>query len=241
MKSILFISLLISNLFSSNNFILNTYDFPPYINKKEGLVIDIIKELFRKSNLSYTIKSLPQTRAIRSAKNIPNNIVTPIQRSQEQEANFKWVGPILITQTAIFTLAKNNIQIDVLKDISKYEVLVIRTSAEEKYLNGFEIKTQAVKNDLQNIYKLKANRADIWAADTISASYYSKKSNIDIKKHLIFLTTLRSLAFNINTSDETIELLNNNLHKMYKDGTIEKILLKYSKHYNIQDILKFLK
>ncbi len=240
MKNILFLLLLISNLFSSNHFVLNTYNFPPYVENKNGFVIDIIKELFKKSNLSYTIKTLPQTRAIRTARTNKNNVVTPIQRSQEEEVNFKWVGPILITQTALFTLENSDIKIDVLKDIGTNKILVIRNSAEEKYLKGFKFSTQTAKNDLLNIKKLQANRAPIWAADTISASYSSKQSKISLKKHLIFFTTLRALAFNINTSDETIELLNNNLHEMYKDGTIKKILQKYSKTYNIQDILKFL-
>lgn len=240
LKNVLLICLFISNLFSSNTYTLNTFDFSPYVNEKEGLVIDIVKELFKKSNIQYTIKTLPQSRAIRNTRNNLYDIVTPIQRSQTREAKFKWVGPILITQTALYTLPNSNLNIDVFNDIFKQEILVIRGSVEEEYLSSFGIKTQAVRSDLQNAYKLKANRAKVWATDTISASYYSKKSNVNIKKHLILLTTLRSLAFNLNTNDKTIALLNNNLQKMYNDGTIKKILLSYSKKYDIQDVLKFL-
>lgn len=239
MKTIISFCLFLSVTFASNTFVLNTFDFPPYINKKEGLVLDIVKELFEKSNISYTIKSLPTSRAIRNAQNLNMNIVTPIQRSQEREVKFKWVGPILISQTAIFSLANNNIKIDVLRDIENKEVLVLRGSVEQRYLRDFGIKTQAVKSDLQNVHKLKINRAEIWATDTISASYFSRKTNIDIKKHLIFMTTLRSLAFNINTDEKIIELLNDNLQKMYNDGTIEKILQKYSKYFDTQDMFKF--
>lgn len=239
MRILLFLSLFISVLFASNSYILNTFNFPPYINKKEGLVLDIVKELFKNSNISYNIKTLPQARAIQKTKYSELNIITPIQRSQEREADFKWVGPILITQTALFTLKNSDLKIDVLNDIKRNKVLVVRGSSEEEYLKSFGFNIDAVKTDLQNANKLRVQRAKIWATDTISASYFSRKSNISIKKHLIFMTTLRSLAFNINTSDETIELLNKNLQKMYSDGTIEKLLLRYSSKFDTRDILKF--
>ena len=169
-----------------------------------------------------------------------NTGVFPIQRSQERETKFKWVGPILITQTALFSLKDDPINIEVFKDAFDYDILVVRGSADEEYLKGFGIQAKVANNDFQNAKKLKVKRARLWAADTIIASYYTKKTNTEIKKQLTLITTLRALGFHTNTPDKIIMALNEELNQMYKDGSIKKILEKHSKEFDINDTLKFL-
>jgi len=232
--------ILLSKTFLNAQFIvINTFEVEPYVQNKKGLAIDIAKVLFERANITYSIKSSPQKRAIIRTQQTRNNSVLFIQRSQERESNFKWVGPILITQTALFSLEENDTQIDVFKDVFNYPILVARGSADEEYLKGFGLNTQVANNDFQNARKLKVKRAKFWIADTISASYHAKKVDINIKKRLTLITTLRSLAFNIHTSDKIIEHLNNILTIMYKDGTIKKILSSYEDKFESKDISRF--
>jgi len=242
---IIIMGMLIINLLSINKLLaqtytLNTFEAPPYVENNKGLAIDIIKELFKKTHIKYQIKVMPQKRSITTAQKKLQTAVFPIQRSQEREVQFKWVGPILVTQTGLFSLAEDNLHIEVFKDAFAYEILVARGSAQEDYLKGFGLNVSTANYDYQNIKKLKAKRARLWTADTIIASYYANKTNIDIKKHITLITTLRALAFHVDTPDKVIVELNNALTQMYKDGSIRKILDKYSKKFNIEDAIKFL-
>ncbi len=235
----IFFILLTKILLNAQYIVINTFEVEPYVQNKRGLAIDIAKVLFERANITYSIKSSPQKRAIVRTQQTQNNSVLFIQRSQERESNFKWVGPILITQTALFSLEENDTQIDVFKDVFNYPILVARGSADEEYLKGFGLQTQVANNDFQNARKLKAKRANFWVADTITASYHAKKAGVNIKKRLTLITTLRSLAFNINTSDKIIEHLNDILTIMYKDGTIKKILSSYKDKFESKDISRF--
>jgi len=234
-----FLILSFTTFIQARYIVLNTFDVEPYVQNKQGLAIDIAKVLLERANIGYVIKSSPQKRAIIRTQQTQNNSVLFIQRSQERESNFKWVGPILITQTALFSLEENKLQIDVFKDVFNYPILVARGSADEEYLKGFELDVQVANNDFQNAKKLKAKRAQFWVADSISASYNAKIADVNIKKRLTLITTLRSLAFNINTSDKIIQELNNILTIMYKDGTIKKILSSYEKKFESKDISRF--
>jgi len=237
---LLFLSFaLLTTSLNAQSFTLNTFNVEPYVQNKEGLAVDIAKVLFQRANIGYIIKSSPQKRAIITTRQTQNNAVLFIQRSQERESHFKWVGPIFVTQTALFSLENSNIKVDVFKDVFQYPLLVTRGSADEEYLKGFGIKTQVANNDFQNVRKLKAQRAHFLVADVISASYNAKKANTNIKKRLTLITTLRSLAFNIDTSDKIIEHLNQILTIMYKDGTIKKILTSYENKFESKDISVF--
>ncbi|OQY12572.1 MAG: hypothetical protein B6I31_02960 [Desulfobacteraceae bacterium 4572_19] len=217
-----------------------TTQMPPYVEKNSGLAIDIVKELFKKAELNIKIQTLPLKRALRMASIKKNTFAVPVQRSQERETEYKWVGPILITETALFSLSNDDIKIDVFKDAFPYRILVARGSADEEYLRGFGIETDIGNNDGVNVNKLKRKRTRLWAADSIVASYYAKKEGVSIKKQITIITTLRSLACNINTPDTVISMLNKTLNVMYSDGTIKKIFAKYAKEFDIKDAAQFI-
>jgi polar amino acid transport system substrate-binding protein len=201
-------------------------ELPPYVENDSGLAIDIIQALFKRAKLEYKTEKAPLKRAIYWVKR-NKNFCAPIQRSQERETKFKWVGPIIIMQTALFSREDDSLKIDVLKDAFKYKIMVARGSADAEYLHGFGAKIEIANNDRLNSNKLKRKRLRLWAADIIIAPYYAKKINLKIKKQLTINTTLVPLAFNINTPDHIIEKLNNTLNIMYKDGTVRKLYNRF--------------
>ncbi len=219
-----------------------TTEMPPYVEGDRGLALDIVKELFNRANLNLVIKKMPLKRAVMVAERglKKNPCVVPIQRSQERETRFKWIGPILITQSALFSLNEDEIKIDVFKDAFQYRILVSRGSADQDYLKGFGLSIDIANNEWQNMLKLQYKRARLLTADTIIAAYYAKKAGIKIKKQLNLITTLRALACHIDTPDSTIAQLNNKLQLMYRDGTIKKIFSNYMRELDISDSAQFL-
>ncbi len=238
MKIIIFICIFMSVVFSKESFTLNIIEYPPLINKKEGIIVDIIEELFKESNISYKINFTSKLESIKKTKKNSYNIIVPFQQLQENKTKFKWVGPIFVYKKSIFSLNNNKVKIKNIEDLFKYVVLVKKNSTEENYLNNFQVKTQALNNQIQNIYKLKVNRANFWATDNISAYYYSKKTKIKLKKQFTLFKDFRYLAFNIKTNDKIIKLLNKNLRTIYKNERIKQISLDYSHIYDIQNIFE---
>lgn len=217
-------------------------EMPPYVNAggKDGIAVDTLAELFKRSGIEYKFQVVPLKRAVISAKDVANTCAAPVERSQDRETDYKWVSPVLITQTSFFTQSGDKTEINSLDDAKAKTVGVALGSNAESYLKGFNFKVETA-NENANPKKLKAGRIGIWAADTISGPYYAKQDGMELREAFTFSTTLAALACNNKISDQTIETLNQNLTKMYQDGTMKKIFDKYTSSLGITSKALFLK
>lgn len=216
---------------------------PPYVSEdgKSGIAIEIIEELFKRSNLTYNFKTMPLARALVQSANKTNVCVLPVQRSQERETTYKWISPILVTQSALFSLKDSKLDLSVLIDAKEMKIGVLRGGDEEEYLKGFGYsKVQEANDELNNAKKIGSNRIELWATDTILGPYYAKKAGTTIRQQIAFRSTLRALACHISTPDETVDLLTTQLKAMYRDGTVKRIFTEYTKDLEIGDLGEFL-
>lgn len=214
------------------NYTLFTEELPPYSMRKSGGItgasVDIVAELFKRSGLSYEIKLQPFARAVNSTKTTPNTCVFPIERNQEREVAYKWISPILITQTAFYTLDDSKVQIRSLEDVAKLTIGTYNGSAPAEYLSAQGFQVQLTPKDEPNIKKLQAKRMDVWAADTLTAPYLARAANVsNLKERLVYFSALRALACNMAMEDAVVDRLEQELKSMYADGTIEKIMAAY--------------
>lgn len=227
----LILSSLVSPAFAAT-FLLLTEELPPYSIKNSsggtGASIDIVSKLFTRVGFDYKIKVIPWKRAIVTALRNNNTCVFPMQRNQEREASYQWISPILITYTGLYTLRDSPHKLITLDDAKGLKIGTYNGSAVAEYLSSWGYDVKMTPKDAPNIKKLRSKRIDVWAADTLSAKYLAKKHEMtNIKEQLVYFSTLRALACNINVSDMKISKLQQELKLMYTDGTIEKILSKY--------------
>jgi polar amino acid transport system substrate-binding protein len=232
LHSILILLILTLSNVNAKVFTLYTEKLPPYSsvinNKIQGLSVDIITELFKRSELEIDFQILPLKRAILMTIQEPDSCVFPLERNQEREVDFKWVSPVQISKNAFYVLNDSPIDIRTLADVKNYVVGSYLGSATANYLAEQGIKTSEVSYDAQNIKMLISNRIDIWASDTLVADFLlSENGDKSIEKELIYFTTLRALACNLNFPSRAHETLENNLAAMYRDGTILKLMAKY--------------
>lgn len=242
-KLLLASSLLASSLAqAADKITIMTTDFPPYVmdSGKKGITIDIVKEVFKRAGIQYTIKKSALKRALSIVEKKANHCVLPIERSQERETNFRWVSPILISQSAFFTKEDSNLKIGVLRDAEKIKTSVLLGSAIEEYLKGYAFSTEASRSEELSANKIKKGRSKLWAADSIAGPYYAKKAGVKLKQQMIFRSTLRALACNINLKSSQLEKLNKALAEVYKDKTVKKIFESYTAGLNIGDAGQFL-
>ncbi len=243
MTTLAFSVLLLASPLARAEFTILIAAAPPFVSEdgKSGISIDIVKELFKRANLKYNFKTTPLARALDQAASKPNHCVLPVQRSQERETTYKWISPILVTQSALFSLKDAKIDLSVLIDAKEMTIGALRGSDEEEYLNGVGFtKVQIVNDELSNAKKLDKNRVELWATDSILGPYYAKKAGSAVKQQLAFRSTLRALACHISTPDETVDLLTTRLKSMYNDGTVKKIFTQYTKDLEIGDLGEFL-
>lgn len=209
-----------------------TEDLPPYSMERDGRItgvtVDIVAELFRRAGYAFEVRKVPWQRAYLMARTEPDSCAFPVQRSQENEALFHWVSPIVISRSAFYTRADSELDIRVLEDVRALRIGSYRGSGVADYLmsQGFDL--DLTTQDNQNLRKLQLGRLDVWAADTLSAPYLAEQLDTGrIKEQLVYFTVLRALACNLDTREATITSLNHTLQAMYADGTIDRLVEAY--------------
>jgi polar amino acid transport system substrate-binding protein len=232
MKLLITLLLFFSNLLHAEPLFLVTEEIPPYAYKQNGkpagASVEIIKALFKEAEIPYKISIYPWKRALETAKS-KQACIFPIQRSQEREALFNWVSPVLITQTGFYTTPKSKVNIRTLDDVKNYSIGTYRGSAVEDYLTHQGFNVVSTSTDNVNIRKLSSNRIDVWAADTLTASYLADKEKKEIREALVYFTTLRALACNLTVPKDQVKKLQQALQTIYQKGTVDNILRKYKR------------
>ena len=179
---------------------------------------------------------MPLKRAIKIVEEKQQHCVFPLQRTQERESIYKWVSPLLVTKSTIFSLETSAIEVRVLEQLAPYRIGTLSGSGLENYLTTAKIPFQvdAAGSAKQNIEKLRLGRTQLWATDELVAAYHSDVTGVALKPQFWFLTVLRGLACHIDTDDKLIEKLTIQLKSLYGNGTIEGIYQDYSKKFSLE-------
>ncbi|WCE31432.1 substrate-binding periplasmic protein [Vibrio sp. SCSIO 43137] len=242
---ILFFLWFISIPVASHDLRIISEDFPPisYMNngKVNGIGIDIAHNLLKSIDASYgNIELYPWSRAFYVVSKNRNTLITSMARTSDREHLFKWVGPILDRKIWLYKHnADKEVIIKKLSDAKRFITSAMRSSASDIQLQnaGFEEgnNLELVTQEIQQIKMLISKRVKLIAMNELTFKWYTKNHFHNIPNNLITPSFLLSndikyyIAFNINTSDEVISKLQNELDKMKKDGRLEKIIALHVK------------
>ncbi len=149
-------------------------------------------------NIDTKIKIYPWARAYRMAQSKNNVLIFTIERTPARESLFKWVGVIVTSHEALFSLReRDDIQIHSLNDAKAYEIGAVREdSGTQQLLSEGFTHIQQVALETQNLDKLLANRIDLWLTSELNGYYMIEKNGYDTKI-LIYNMNFRSQAENI--------------------------------------------
>lgn len=190
----------------------------------KGLVIEIVKTLFRRQKIPYEINLAPPKRALRIAQTQKNSCVFPIDRSQEREVDYQWVSPVLVSRHAFYSSSERQIPLTTIKDAKPYVVGSYLGSGIGEYLDSLGFKVDFARRNELNAQKLQMQRIDLWASDTISAQYLAEQKGYQLAEpELVFFSTIRAMGCNLAIDRSRIKSLQAELTKMYHDGTIDSI------------------
>ncbi|WP_019613835.1 substrate-binding periplasmic protein [Psychromonas ossibalaenae] len=209
-----------------------TYEESPYAlmvgKTQKGLLVDMLAELFSRTSLQYKLRFIPLKRAIITVERKSGYCVLPIVRSQEREANFQWISPMLVSRYGLYSQEKRSIPLVTLNDARPYKIGSFLGSGIGEYLTDLGFDVQLTSLSALNLQKLKRGRFELWAEDLISAREMMRKQGIKFgRPELVFYTSIRAMACHRTMPVEQLKELHSALLSMYQDGFMKALYLEY--------------
>ena len=204
---------------------------PPYMmlenGQPKGLVIDIAAQLFKRTKTQYQLSFMPPKRSLQTASDSFNHCVLAIERSQERETQYQWVSPLVISRHALYRRKDSPIRLHSLAQAQDFHIGSFLGSGAGEYLESLGFSIDYVVENSLNELKLNVGRIDLWATDTISFNWRDRNTETNAVMEREFLTVLRSMACHTQVPGDTIALLQAELLKMHKDGSVQAIYQNY--------------
>ncbi len=212
---------------------LKTEDHPPFnmVDESEhvvGLATDIVRQLFERAEIGYTIELLSREQAIAITLEERNTAVFSISRTADLEDQFKWVGPLVQHNWVLFAKEERAFVLSSLDEAKKFRIGGTYGDGVSQYLKNQSFELDLVSKNHLNLLKLDRGRLDLWATGEIFGRYETMRHNIkDIEPAYILKYNTMDIAFNKDTNSSLIEHLNHVLNTMRTEGIIAEIMEKY--------------
>ncbi|MFC3153081.1 substrate-binding periplasmic protein [Litoribrevibacter euphylliae] len=226
--------LLGSRVWGADIVTLVTHESKPYAWVDEsghinGMTVDIANLIFQRANIKKNWKLMPSKRAYRYAKTNINTCIFPLQRNQEREADFQWVGPIMINRYAFYTLENSTIELNTLADLKSFKVVTYLGSGLKEYLSGFGIRVIETLQDDMAATMVSLGRANVWAADVYNVPYMLEAQEHKFDEEFIFFTSISAMACHLSMPESLIADLQEELTGLYRTLEIAKIVRRYER------------
>lgn len=217
-----------------------TEEYPPYnfldSNKRiSGMATEVVEAVLKRARLDYKLAIYPWARAYQLAQDAPNVLIYSIGRSEQRENLFKWVDVIAPYDVSLFRLkSRPEIQVLRLADARRFKIGAVRDDIRAQYLAKEGLKPDLVNDDSANVKKLATARIDMFPIDEFGMIALYQREGID-PRSVVKVIKLEALsvglymAFSKQTPDDVVNKCKAALAEMKKDGTFEKVRVKYLK------------
>ena len=193
-----------------------------------GISTEIIRELFKRGNINYSLDIYPWKRAYKTVEEKANHGLFSTYLTPERKPLFKWVGPIVPNGWILMGKNDRNFNIKTLDDACKYHIGGYRGDAFSAFLEKKGCKVHFTTYDHQNVLKIQLGRIDLWATGRLVGPYLAKREQVsglvevfEAKKSPMYL------ALNKSFPDSFVVKLNKLLQEMKNDGTVDLISNSY--------------
>jgi polar amino acid transport system substrate-binding protein len=189
-----------------------TEEYPPFntmVNGQiGGLSTDVVKAMFQKAGVPYTLQLLPWERAYAMALGTKDTCVYSTSVTDARRPLFEWVGPLANNDWELFGRADRTYAIKTLADAKAYTIGGYRGDATAAYLESVGLKVDEAPRDALNLPKLLNNRIDLWATGSAVGPYIAKQAgSTAIKPVLDFKQLQLALACNKGTDPAVLAKL----------------------------------
>ncbi|PMQ11394.1 ABC transporter substrate-binding protein [Janthinobacterium sp. AD80] len=122
-----------------------------------------VREIMARAGIRYTIELLPWKRAYAQALSAADTCIFSTSRTQEREAQFRWIGPLNEAQWVLYGLAERHLALRTLADARGLVIGTVLGDARDDYLRQHGMEVAPVTQEWLNPQKLLLGRIDLWA------------------------------------------------------------------------------
>lgn len=218
-----------------------TEEYPPYnfqdgsAKKISGMATEVVEEVLKRTKIAYKLDIYPWARAYQMAQDAPNVLIYSIGRNEKRENLFKWVDVIAPYDVYLYRLtSRPEVKVSNMEGIKHYKIGAVRDDVRAQYLEKAEVPLDLVIEDSANAKKLASQRIDLFPIDELAVVALYKREGMDpasvVKVYkLEALSAGLYMAFSKQTSDDMVRKCKAALAEIKKDGTFDKIRVKYLK------------
>ncbi|MVW74380.1 substrate-binding periplasmic protein [Pseudomonas xionganensis] len=209
---------------------LYAWERPPRVQLSEsgearGLVPELVAELFRRAGASYQLSFLPLQRAMRQVQREPGSCVLLVERRQERDPYYSWIGPLLISRLGLYARAGDDLQLASLEQARGLSILSHQGSGAGEYLSSVGLQVINSNKEALNLSMLQRGRARLWATSaTVVSSFNGREPPREV---LPFLTLMEEIACHPQFDPQLQQRLQAALHQLYAEDWVAAL---YARH-----------
>ena len=192
-------------------------------NDVTGFVVEIIKQLFARAQISYTLELVPWIRAYNLALAKPNHGVFTTTRTLDREDLFLWISPLTENKWVLMGRSDGDIELSDLGDARRFRIGGYPGDAISLYLENNGLTIDYAPQDALNVRKLAMGRIDLWPVGQRKGRWLANREGVAVKEIFTLKLTRAGLAMNKNTDPVIVARLEQELERMRADGTVSRI------------------
>jgi polar amino acid transport system substrate-binding protein len=220
-----------------------TEEYPPFnyrdpnTGKITGASVEVLMQIFAKLGIksgSINLKLYPWARGYHKVLNDTGTALFSTTYTQERLQDMKFLGPIVTNLFAVIALKSRQLNIESVEDLDQLKISVVRDDVAEQLLVKQGVKPEAIdqlNSGLGMVKKLASGRVDAIAysfVTTLNLFQQAKINPDDFEIIYILQQSNMGFAFHNDTDARILEPMRKALDELIIDGTLAKILSKYS-------------
>lgn len=215
-------------------FVINSYPPFSYLENgtKMGFSLDVLNAIADELNSEITVDFMEWDDAFSKLKSGKNTAIPSIIMNDERKEMFKWVGPISIVKTSLYSNNSSDIVLKNLED-AKYadKICVVKDYYSERLLKDMNFENLLVFDTEIEAFKTFLENEDyLFPSNNFGFAYLLNKNsrNIsDFNELLTFSLDFMYIAFSTDTEDKTIEKWQEGLDAIKLKGGLQEIYNKW--------------
>lgn len=146
-----------------------------------GYGVEVVEELARRAGDTPHVEQVPLLRALREAAAQADTAAFTVLRTEEREARYQWVGPLLDAEVALYSMAPRPAPLQNLAQAAGAGRIVLpRKWVPYAYLRQLGLdNVYGVESPEQMMQLLRVGRADFVVADTLTIATLAREAGID--------------------------------------------------------------
>lgn len=196
-----------------------------------GFGVDVVEALAQRSGDRIQVQQRPMLRALRDASEDADTAVFTILRTAERETRYQWVGPLMQTETALYTRSSDDTPVSDLRQ-TRGQIAVPR-----KWLVYSVLRQQGLDNlwgvDSPEIMMrlLQIGRVQYVVADTMSVGTFAAEQGMALEQLRYQIPLMQQdayIAFSPKVDPAQVARWQQALQAMEQDGSLQQLKQRWN-------------